>query len=223
MSELFKKQLGASSSLRLSRRAAADTLPCVLRRWDDPTVELALWERSWPEDLVETLDRFRFADLPWATFRTCKETAEVDVSSGLAVPAWSPAGDQERVFSALAMDIESLIVRFSCATDASVVEVRLQPIRDDACTLFHVDHVRARLTTTYLGPGTEWVPETHGADAVQLQGLYDGPVRELPRFGVGIFRGALSGDVALVHRSPRISGSGRVRLFLSITDVGAPR
>lgn len=223
MSELFKRQLGASSNRRLLRRTATDTLPCVLRRWDHPMVELALWERSWPEDIVETLDRLCFADLPRAAFRTCKETAEADVASGLAAPVRSLEGDRGRLFSALAVDIENLIVRFSCATDAPVVEVRLQPIRDDACTLFHVDRFRARLTTTYLGRGTEWVPEAHGADAVRLQGLYDGPVRELPRFGVGIFRGALSGEGALVHRSPRISGSGRVRLFLSITDVSGLR
>lgn len=35
MSELFKKQLGASSNVRLSRRTATDTLPCVLSRWDE--------------------------------------------------------------------------------------------------------------------------------------------------------------------------------------------
>ena len=181
-----------------------------------------MWERTWPADLVETLDCFCFADLPHAAFRTSKQTAEVDVAAGVNVPIWSLNGDKEKVISALAMDIESLIVRFSCATEAPVVEVRLLPICDDACTLFHMDRVRARLTTTYLGPGTEWVPEAHGAEAVQLQGSYDGPVRRLPRFGVGIFRGALSGAGGLVHRSPRISGSGKVRLFLSITDVGVP-
>lgn len=222
MSELFKKQLGSSADMRLTRRTVTDALPCVLRRWADPAVELALWERTWPSDLVETLDCFCVADLPRAAFRTCKETAEIDVAARLNVPICSLYGAKERVFAALAMDIESLIVRFCCATDAPVVEVRLLPIFDDACTLFHTDRVRARLSTTYLGPGTEWVPDAHAAEALQLQGLYDGPMRCMPRFGVGLFRGAPSGAGGLVHRSPRISGSGKCRLFLSITDVGAP-
>ncbi len=168
MSQLFKKQLGASSIVRRSPRTAADKLPCVLRRWSNPAVELARWERLWPKDLVEMLDCFRFADLPRATFRTRKETAKVDVAAALNGQKSRWEDEKEEVISALAMDIESLIVRLSCVTNADVTEVRLLPVCDDACTLLNMDRVRVCLTMTYLGPGTEWVREAYSADAVQL-------------------------------------------------------
>lgn len=151
MSVLFKTQTLASSGARLVRRAFSGASPSILRRWDEPAVELALWHRSWGPALVEQLDSLAFSELPRARFTTQPDSAEISVQAALVDTV---CGD-EVLLGALTADIESLIARFARATNSSEIEVRLEAICDDACRLFHTDRMRARLVTTYLGPGTE--------------------------------------------------------------------
>lgn len=125
----------------------------------------------------------------------------------------------DELTGALANDIEALVSRFERSTEAQSIEVRLEAVNDDACRFFHADLMRARLVTTYIGPGTGWIPNSHGDEAVRLQDAYVGPITEIPRFSVGIFPGSLSSGGGLVHRSPRLSGTGRFRLFLCLNEA----
>jgi len=105
---------------------------------------------------------------------------------------------------------------FATSTGTNLIEARLDIIRDDACRRFHVDTYPARLAVTYVGPGTVWVPRCHGEQALAGQEGYSGPALEIPTFYVGLFAGDHAGHIGLVHRSPRIVGTGRVRLFFCV-------
>jgi hypothetical protein len=97
-----------------------------------------------------------------------------------------------------------------------------------------MDYVRYRLITTYVGPGTEWVPE----EAVRREAL-DHPtdcpcdankeivrdpsaIRHAVPGEVIVMKGALHpGRRGAIHRSPAIEGTGRVRVLLIASTVGS--
>jgi hypothetical protein len=106
--------------------------------------------------------------------------------------------------------------------------------RKDDCRKFHVDWVGLRLIITYVGPGTEWVPN----DSVHRPAL-QASWRSLAAINRRIVPDprrvmvAAAGDVLLlkgesypgnagfgaVHRSPPIAESGRVRLLFKLTSL----
>lgn len=216
MTDLFKRQIVGSppQPLRIARQELRSSSPSVLRHWCDPGVSLALWERQWDAALARHIDELRFEELPRVRFVADAKTAEVDVAAAFA----DTECRDEDVISALISDIESLICRFCDATAATDVEVRLAAICDDACRLFHADHMRARLVTTYRGPGTEWVAPKDFAPALSNPESFAGNIHQMPRFAVGLFPGSLALQGPLIHRSPRIRKPGEFRLFLSINE-----
>ena len=108
-------------------------------------------------------------------------------------------------------------------TGAPALRVRLEVVDDDHCRKFHVDDVRLRLVTTYRGPGTEWVAPRL---AVKLAPGGDPPahaIRHLGRGHVAVMRGRKGSTPeapGILHRSPPIAGTGVVRLFLAIDELG---
>ncbi|NOT72603.1 MAG: DUF1826 domain-containing protein [Hyphomicrobium sp.] len=153
MSSLYKRQISAASEMRLAKRVVHGTSPSVLRSWNQPGVAFAEWTRSWEPSLIGRLDGLALDDLPRARFIARLDRIGDDVASVI-----SQAGNCDAtVVAALGSDIESLATRFAQATAARRIEVRLEAICDDACRLFHIDRMKARLVTTYIGPGTEWV------------------------------------------------------------------
>ena len=214
MSALFKSHTLQNVRPARQRQCLKHASPGVLRRWNEPGVELAIWERGWSGALCERLDRLALIDMPRARFIARAGEVEASVAAGLSATSCS----DETVLSAVAMDIEALVARYAEASGSSLVEVRLEAIGGDACRLFHVDRTRSRLVTTYAGPGTEWVTQAYAQDALRDRENYAGPVERLTRFAVGIFPGSLSRAGGLVHRSPRIAGTGQVRLLLCMTE-----
>nr|WP_244438649.1 DUF1826 domain-containing protein [Hyphomicrobium nitrativorans] len=200
------------------RRTVTSRSPSVLRRWNDPAIEAAVWARCWTPDAVCSLDRFPCADMPTVVFRTSAAEAEIDVSTALSEAA-EHLESCACALGALALDIESLIVRFSRVTGANDVEVTLEATCDDAPTPFRVALARSCLLTTYVGATPEWVPHTHVVQAVQMQRRYSGPRFQMPRFGVSIVRGMRSGAGALVYRSPANSPGTPGRLSLQLTEI----
>jgi hypothetical protein len=103
-------------------------------------------------------------------------------------------------------------------------------IDHDACRLFHTDYHFARLITTYVGPGTEYLLP-HQGDRTQLgKGSNAALLRDvekvsqLGREEIMILKGERMshlGSKALIHRSPPIqkhpSGSQERRLVLRVT------
>jgi hypothetical protein len=186
-------------------------------------VNLVSWHRELPvgldAQLVEWAKRFP------AQFDEIVTMPNYDLSAatrGLAEPArtW------------LTMDVAVLIARLAHLADARRLRVSLGAVRTDQCRKFHVDYVRYRLLTTYVGPGTEWVPD----EAVRREALDHPPDcpcdanKEIVRDASAI-RHAVPGEVIVmkgarhpnhrgaVHRSPPIEGTGRVRVVLIASTV----
>jgi hypothetical protein len=138
---------------------------------------------------------------------------------------------------ALVEDIERLVGLMHQLTEGRHLRVKLHRCDGDECRQFHVDHVSARLITTYAGPGTDWLedgaarrehlggrglPRNRSVDDVNNGIVADWTrVHRLPRFAVGLFRGALAHGpgaptAGIIHRSPPIAGTGIKRLRLVI-------
>lgn len=203
-------------SMALHREEANERLA---RSW----VNLVSWHRELPvgleAQLVEWAHHF---PAPYDAI-VCMPNCDLSAATrGLAEPAraW------------LTMDIAILIARLAHLADARRLRVSFGVVRTDQCPKFHVDYVRYRLVTTYLGPGTEWVPD----EAVRREALDHPPdcpcdankqivressaIRHAVPGDVIVMKGALHPDLqGAVHRSPPIEGTGRVRVVLSASPV----
>jgi hypothetical protein len=130
--------------------------------------------------------------------------------------------------SAFAIELRRLIVLFAGVERKMTVRIKLEVEREDRCRYFHTDRVGLRLLCTYLGPGTEWVPD----DFVERAALGGGDnaaivpdprrVERLAPFWVGLFKGDLHPDClgsGCIHRSPPIGHSrNTARILLTIDN-----
>lgn len=191
-----------------------------LRRDD---VSLVSWHRPLPGGLDAQL-------VAWAGGFPARFDEIVETSR----PALAAATDG-LVASARAWmdaDLAHLVARLARLADARRVRVSFGAIRTDQCRKFHVDHLRYRLVTTYVGPGTEWVPDA----AVRREALHHPPdcpcdankeivrdesaVQHAEPGEVLVMRGARHHHLhGAVHRSPPIEGTGRVRVVLIVSTV----
>ncbi|MBK8252537.1 MAG: DUF1826 domain-containing protein [Polyangiaceae bacterium] len=186
-------------------------------------VNLVSWHRELPSgldaQLVEWAKRFpaQFDET------VCMPSYDLSAATrGLAEPAraW------------LTMDVALLIAHLADLADARRLRVSFGAVRTDQCRKFHIDYVRYRLVTTYVGPGTEWIPD----EAVRREALDHPPdcpcdankeivrdssaIRHAVPGEVIVMKGALHpGHRGAVHRSPPIEGTGRVRVVLIATTV----
>ena len=172
----------------------------VLERIGDPAVGLAIWRRRVPPDARA------------AALRLTEGTVGLRCVVSLEKKAISALeGHLARLDGAsgpLAFDLALLARVFSIATGHEAFSLRLETVRDDGCARFHVDNVEVRMVTTYVGVGTQWVPDP---DALILQSAYRRPVQALAPGDVALFRGKRRGGACVPHRSPRLA-EGDVRL-----------
>ncbi|WP_084580001.1 DUF1826 domain-containing protein [Sphingomonas azotifigens] len=183
--------------------------PSVLEAVARPEVHLAIWNRRLPIALawLPQLDWRKIDDLDFATTLAM---LEADVAEGLAEAGY-PAGARA---DALAGEIVGHARRFGAIQKIDALAIRLEVIETDACRKFHADHVIARLLTTLVGSGTQWVHVEAGPDT---------PIRQMRTADVAIFKGRLATDaLAILHRSPPIGDTGETRLLLAIDPAPAP-
>lgn len=211
--------LEVSESKTCSFGQLKDNSVDILGRWNDPDVTLALWQRSLDPKIVAQLDRLSFEELPH--FRLILPSADAPAALNDMLSAF--ASPVEHLAEGLATDLAMLSSVFARLTESDALELRLEAIETDACKRFHYDNYGARLVSTYAGPGTVYVPDSHARAALDQQSSYAGPIHEMPRFAVGLFKGAKSPDGGLVHRSPRLEGTDRFRLFFCATPHEARR
>ncbi|KWV92041.1 hypothetical protein AUC45_12885 [Erythrobacter sp. YT30] len=96
--------------------------------------------------------------------------------------------------------------------DLGEVEVRLEVVTTNSCRKWHADYVKARLITTYVGSGTQWLTQ---ADADRVKGGEEPQwINSMSPGDVGMFKGKLATDTPAIHRSPPIAGTGEKRLLL---------
>lgn len=185
----------------------------------DPAISFAIWRRSMAPEVASTL-------ACWL------ERAELEVDTILEPGDPLPGGLEVLPCGAIVEDVEQLLSEFRGLSDARRVRLTLTVKTTDSCRKFHADYVRLRLITTYVGPGTEWVP----GRAVDRKLLAHPPShpreanRKIVRDARAIRR-TRAGDVLLlkgeratrdrsaVHRSPPIEARGLKRLVLTLTTV----
>lgn len=188
----------------------------VLATLEEPAVTLAVWRRSLPVPLADWLDSLPPEQLPEAQFAgpaACVARRATAVCDLVGLP-----DSAER--RALVGDIAALAQAFAALVRSPDIDLRLEAVDHDSCWRFHRDHVGLRLNTTYRGPGTQWLPPEHAPRALKAQRRYRGPLNEMPRFAVGLFKGVeRAGADAVVHRSPPVVGTGQTRLFLCLNEV----
>lgn len=122
----------------------------------------------------------------------------------------------------LRQDLIDLSGLFASGIGVKRLRLHLQVVDNDMCRRFHVDNVAYRLVTTYRGPGTEWIAPIDVARASEGTPLPVTATKRLERGTIAIIRGgrnATPDRPGVLHRSPPIKGSGKVRLLLAVSDV----
>ena len=196
---------------RLSRIAAEAEVLHAIR---DPDCNLAIWQRAAFAD---------FAPLTLGTPQDLRFVSEVEklpdtLALGLRQNGF--AGDHT-LHRALIEDAARLAGLFCTAMDLGTFELRLEVVRTDSCRKFHADYVTARLITTYVGEGTDWL-EQAGARRV-TEGAEPEYINRLAAFDVGLFKGKLATDQPAIHRSPPIAETAHgARLLLVLNPASRP-
>jgi Protein of unknown function (DUF1826) len=190
-----------------------------------PELELVSWRRALPPWLGPMLQGWaaRFPARYERTLATSASPRELD-------EAVLGLGEDARRW--LAQDLAGLLAGLAQVAQTRHLRVWFGAVRSDQCRKFHVDNVRYRLVTTYVGPGTEWVPDT----AVRREALDHPPScpcdanQAIVRDSSAI-RHAVPGEVLVmkggrhphrrgaVHRSPPIEGTGQTRVVLIASVV----
>ncbi len=181
----------------------------VLHAIRDDECSLAIWRRQ-PLPLVEERLGEAIQDI---RFETSLATLGNDVRAAMLKAGYAKLGDWRNLID----DIGNLATRYCDILRMDRFELRLELVTGDACRKFHADFVTARLITTYLGEGTQWL---EADDAARMaQGLEPRTIRTLSAGDVGIFKGKLATKQPAIHRSPPIGSSGSKRLLLVLNPL----
>ena len=127
-------------------------------------------------------------------------------------------------------DISKLVKIFCELFEENRAWLRLDAISKPMCPRFHTDYVRCRLVTTYVGPGTQWLPHHlvnrsklgHGNQGQpdDKSGLFQKNVKieQLEVGHVAMLKGESwdgNDGAGLVHRSPHAEKEYK-RLYMTI-------
>lgn len=179
-----------------------------------PGVDAIMWERDMSAVLTQISTQ-----LPQHTVQDGRFYLNVnDIARGVRATfeAWDmpPMPALEWIIH----DTQALAHRFSNILDIHQLRLRVELVRDNACRRFHRDNVRARLITTYVGPGSEYV-------------ISDTPehtenIKSIPTGCPAIFKGKTWLDLPsqpILHRSPQIESTSQTRLVIVLDDGPVPQ
>ena len=185
-------------------------------------VQLAVWRRAAVPSFVKSLSepsvaaaglpKFFGAVEPDAVARTMKEELLSQKKRALS----------DSCLDDLVKDVEQLVHIFAKICKIKTVVVKLEVLEDDGCAFWHQDSVPLRLVATYRGPCTEWVHPDFSKATLRRRQNDSTHAQSLSHLDVALFKGrgetreggALLGHPGIVHRSPRINGSGIYRVVL---------
>jgi hypothetical protein len=208
----------ASASYRAGR--TLETLKAV----DETMINVALCRRTLLASRIDALARWARTSLP--TFDEVVTPGAFDAAAALV------GLENEDARGWLREDIHTLMSLFAERTGCARLRVALRAVQTDSCRKFHTDFVHLRLLTTYVGPGTHWVP-AHGVCREALDRHIEDPC-EANRAIVpdpALIHRARTGDVLVlkgeracagsgaVHRSPPVQARRLTRLVLTITTA----
>ena len=199
--------------------------PEVLHAIVEPDCNLAIWQRT---PFAE------FGPLVEGTPQDLRFTCDVAGLPALLAEGLNQGGfgGSAALHCALVEDAARLAELFCSAMDLAKLELRLEVVRTDSCRKFHADYVTARLITTYVGEGTDWLDEDDAARVAA--GETPRHINRLGCFDIRLFKGKLATDCPAIHRSPPIAqttGGARLllvlnpasRSFVESTDSPLPR
>ncbi|MEO0688835.1 MAG: DUF1826 domain-containing protein [Pseudomonadota bacterium] len=195
----------------LDSPARISVSPHVLNAVRDEDCNLAVWERpanpAFESLLAESLKDVRFAaPLNGLETRLKEELAHAGYPD-----------TEER--GTLIEDITALAVRYGAIMQLDALSVRLAVVTTDSCRKFHADYVKARLITTYVGTGTQWIDAEDAARVAKDEVPQN--VKTLSTGDAGLFKGKLWTQTPAIHRSPPIEGTGERRLILVLDPARA--
>ena len=191
----------------------------VLPRIFEEAVNIAIFERPMPAEIALSAQAQCQTERAWqySWLGQPDDAMMADLLRQLPAPeAAKPLVD----------DIATIAEAMAFLFETRTVGLRLRLLDGAMCPRFHCDNLPVRLVTTYVGPGSEWLPE----DAINRKGLGaphpDKPeiatdnaaVRRLSPGDIGLIKGSGwigSEERGLVHRSPALE-SGSKRLLMSI-------
>jgi hypothetical protein len=179
----------------------------------EPGTDLVIWQRTISPQLTDWLDHCDAVCLPHLRILVVPGDFRCAIEPLLDTNGLPRGNLRNRLVN----DMGGLVSVYADITLCGLVDVRLESIDHDACWKFHRDNVEARLLTTYRGPATQWIQPPHAEQALREQQEFDGPVENLHLGDVAIFRGSSANpDEGIVHRSPRMAGTGASRLLLCL-------
>ncbi len=189
--------------------AAVSSSPEVLGEIRDPDCNIAVWQREACSQ-YDTLVRAPAEDIRFQSPLSLLRPSLDQQLEGCAFAAPSAK-------HAFIEDVAGLATRYCEILKLRELEVRLEFVSTNSCRKWHADYVQARLITTLVGPGTQWLTND---DAQRVRGGAD-PLRinSMSPGDVGIFKGKMATDTPAVHRSPPIEGTGETRLLLVLNPA----
>ena len=196
----------------LDSPAKLSVSPHVLSAIRNSACNLAVWERRsdpcFATLLADPLEDVRFA----APLVSLKAQLEGELEAA------GYAQTIER--AALIADIVALADRYAGIMELDALSVRLAVVTTNSCRKFHGDYVKARLITTYVGTGTQWI----NAEDAELVARGEQPQRihTLSAGDVGLFKGKMWTQNPAIHRSPPIEGTAETRLMLVLDHPRHP-
>ncbi len=183
--------------------------PTILRSIKQEDCSLAIWERSSLLGIEQLLDG--------APQNIRLNTALSDLGPNLANALVTNGFVHPHIHGRLVDDANDLAELYCSILGINELELRLEIVSTDSCRKFHADFVTARLITTYIGAGSNWLT---GEDADRVKaGLEPKRINSLTAGDVGIFKGKLALGRPAIHRSPPIAGTGQRRLLLVLNPV----
>lgn len=188
---------------------AISTSPEVLENIRDPDCNLSIWEREALQGIAGLLDSEP------RDVRLSTSVQELPAQLRLAMAA--SGFEMSHAASKLIADVDQLAGRYAKTLGLDELEVRLEIVTTDSCRKWHADYVKARLITTYVGTGTQWLDE-RAAEQVKA-GQDPQQIGQMGTGDVGLFKGKLATNSPAIHRSPPISDTGEVRLLLVLNPV----
>jgi hypothetical protein len=181
----------------------------VLARIHAHPVNIAVWQRSLPASVQDGLAFLSPASLPKTRF-----VARPEECAEIFQDIWKEHGQTDATAMQLSADMARLCCLFSQIMGVPNIHVRLEAVTSNACKKFHIDCVKARLITTYLGPGSEW--------GYAKEGTVPKRIHQLSTGDVALFKGCLFPGFQMpqvLHRSPPIAGTGITRLVLCVDSA----
>ncbi|MEQ9166941.1 MAG: DUF1826 domain-containing protein [Fulvivirga sp.] len=195
--------------------------------WDDRTsinqkdVNLFCWERPEEPAIKDYLNTLVDTNLPAIRLFIDKENIDKQLVGARNI--WDR--DKKHEGDAFWKDVQQVAKDFLHFSEDSTGVFHLKVVANDACKKFHIDGYRLRLFSTYIGPGTEWLPEAAvnrnalGTTNEQIVTDYT-KIQRLGTGHVSILKGELPFEAqsvkGIVHRSPEITSLGEKRIILRV-------